>query len=77
MDFGFSNIEITNFRGIDHLEIGGLAPVNVFVGANNVGKTSVLEAVFVLSGLSNPQMPTRVNYLRSVLQDSVDSSTTL
>ena len=74
MDFGFSNIEITNFRGIDHLEIGGLAPVNVFVGANNVGKTSVLEAVFMLSGLSNPQMPTRVNYLRSVLQDSVDSA---
>ena len=74
MDFGFSNIEITNFRGIDYLEIGGLAPVNVFVGANNVGKTSVLEAVFMLSGLSNPQMPTRVNYLRSVLQESVDSA---
>lgn len=65
MAFRFNNIEISNFRGIDHLEINGFKNLNVFVGANNVGKTSVLEAIFMLSGMSNPLMPTRINSLRA------------
>ena len=74
MSSGFRNIEISCFRGIDHLNIDGLARVNVFVGANNVGKTSILEAVFMLSGMSNPLMPTRVNYWRNVTAGTVDGA---
>ena len=44
-------LEIENFRGLDKLTIDGLARVNVFVGANNVGKSSVLEAVYLLHEL--------------------------
>jgi AAA15 family ATPase/GTPase len=39
------------FRGLQELKIGGLSQVNLFVGANNSGKTSVLEA---LSIFANP-----------------------
>ena len=74
MSSGFSNIEISCFRGIDHLNIDGLARVNVFVGANNVGKTSILEAAFMLVGMSNPLMPTRVNYWRAVTAGTVDGA---
>jgi ABC-type cobalamin/Fe3+-siderophores transport system ATPase subunit len=38
-------LEIENFRGLDKLCLDGLARINVLVGANNVGKTSVLEAM--------------------------------
>ena len=41
-------LEIENFRGLDKLTVDGLARVNVFVGANNVGKTSLLEAILLL-----------------------------
>lgn len=44
-------LEIENFRGLDRLVVDGLRRVNVFVGANNVGKTSVLEAIYLLQEL--------------------------
>ena len=36
---------IGRYRGIEDLEIKDLANVNIFVGPNNCGKTSILEAV--------------------------------
>ena len=40
---GFKNIDIKNFRGIEHLKIDDFARVNVFLGQNNSGKSSVLN----------------------------------
>ena len=34
---GFKNIEISNFRGIDHLKIDDFSRVNVFLGQNSSG----------------------------------------
>ena len=62
---GFKNIQINNFRGIDHLEIDDFSRVNVFLGQNGSGKTSVLEAILILAGMSNPGLPQSVNILRS------------
>lgn len=70
----FYDIEICNFRGIDHLKVDGLTSVNVLVGANNAGKTSVLEAIFMLSGMSNPWVPTRANYLRNSQLATIDGT---
>ena len=39
------SLEISAYRGIKNLEIDGLSDVNIFVGDNNTGKTSVLEAI--------------------------------
>ena len=39
------SIHIQNFRGIRDLTIGDFSAVNVFVGTNGCGKTSVLEAI--------------------------------
>lgn len=41
-------LEITNFRGFSHLELKGLKRVNLVVGENNAGKTSLLEAILIL-----------------------------
>jgi AAA15 family ATPase/GTPase len=40
-----SDIEINNFRKFEKLEINNLGLVNLIVGDNNVGKTSLLEAL--------------------------------
>lgn len=40
-----SDIKISNFRGIGDLELTGLKRVNLIIGGNNVGKTSLLEAI--------------------------------
>lgn len=38
-------LKINSFRGIENLEIDDLGAVNIIVGDNNAGKTSVLEAI--------------------------------
>ncbi len=62
---GFKNIEIKNFRGIDHLKIDDFSRVNVFLGQNSSGKSTVLESLMLLMGMSNPDLPQMINFLRS------------
>ena len=62
---GYKNIEINNFRGIDHLKIDDLSRVNVFLGQNNSGKSSVLETIYLITGMSNPDMPQNLNRIRT------------
>ena len=62
----FRDITIKNFRGIDDLEIKDFASINIFVGKNNVGKTSILEAIFLLSGMSNLPLALQINGRRGV-----------
>ena len=54
---GLEKLYIDNFRGIRDLYLEHLCPINLIVGNNNCGKTSVLEAVeflrFYNSGLIN------------------------
>ncbi len=44
---------ISNYRGFDKLELTGLGRINLLVGLNNSGKTSVLEAVGLLASGAN------------------------
>lgn len=62
----YEKLEIENFRGIKSLEIDDLARVNLFVGRNNCGKTSVLEAAFLLTGMSNPTLIPRIENFRGL-----------
>ncbi len=43
------NINIEGYRGFDRLAIEGLKRVNLFVGRNNSGKSSVLEAAQIIA----------------------------
>lgn len=59
-------LTIKNFRGFDKLEIDGFSKINLFVGKNNSGKTSVLEAIFLVIGMSNPVLPNTINQIRGL-----------
>ena len=48
------NITIRNYRGIRYAEVSDMARVNVFLGNNNCGKSSVLESVLMLLGANSP-----------------------
>lgn len=45
----FSSISIDRFRGIDGLAIENPRRINLIVGRNNTGKTSLLEAIYLLA----------------------------
>ena len=61
----FSTLKIERFRGIKYARIDNLRKINLFFGKNNCGKSSLLDAVFLIAGLSNPKLPLNVNILRN------------
>src|SRR5262249_19976374 len=50
------SIHIQNFRGLRDLRIDDLGRINLIVGANNVGKTSLLEALWLFQDAGNPSL---------------------
>ena len=68
----WGNLEIRGFRGLERLELSRLGSFNVLLGVNDVGKTSVLEAIFLLSGLGSIGLPIRVQHFRNYLVEDVD-----
>ncbi len=60
------NIIIKGLRGLSEIKIEDLQQVNLFVGKNNCGKTSVLEGLFMITGISNPKIPIALNEFRNI-----------
>lgn len=53
IDTQFSEINVSKFRGISDLHLKNLRRINLFVGANNSGKTTLLEAIYLLTQLND------------------------
>ncbi|MBN2375364.1 MAG: AAA family ATPase [Sedimentisphaerales bacterium] len=49
-----TSLHLENYRAFSNLKIDDLSHVNIFVGKNNCGKTSILEAVEMLLTGSDP-----------------------
>ena len=49
-----SSLKVEGFRGLKQFEMGQLGRINLLVGANNCGKTSVLEAIYLLAAGGDP-----------------------
>jgi predicted ATPase len=61
---GITSLEVENFRCFKKLSVAGLTPVTLFVGANNAGKTAVLEAVEAVVSSDNPFLLYRSSFER-------------
>ncbi len=64
--FRYASFEITNFRCFQDFRIGPLSRVNLITGINNVGKTSLLEALFLHIGSVNPSLAVLINLWRGL-----------
>ena len=60
----YKEFTIQDFRAIKHLTIEDCQQVNLLVGKNNCGKTTILESLFLLTGAANPGLPPRINAFR-------------
>lgn len=58
------SIELEDYRGFRQYRLGALSRVNLLVGKNNCGKTSVLEAVHVLASGGDIGVLTRIAWQR-------------
>ena len=51
-----TSLRIRNFRCFHDIDVTGLAPITLFGGKNNSGKSAILEAVFLHFGYRNPNI---------------------
>jgi predicted ATPase len=63
------NLEISKFRGFRHLRIDQLGRVNLIVGQNSIGKTSLLEALRLYASRGSPQLILSVLRSRNEITD--------
>ncbi len=57
---------IKNFRCFDELTIEPLEKINLIAGKNNVGKTALLEGMFLFAGATNPKLAMNINLFRGI-----------
>ena len=50
----YSSLRINGYRGLDSFRLEGLGRINLLVGTNNSGKTSILECIELLRSAGNP-----------------------
>ncbi|HVU65784.1 MAG TPA: AAA family ATPase [Ktedonobacteraceae bacterium] len=62
------SLEIQNFRGFRHLQIEKLGRVNLIVGKNNIGKSSLLEALELYARPGYPELIGRFSRSRNELR---------
>jgi len=62
----FCDLSVHGFRAFGDFCVSGFRAVNLFVGRNNVGKTSLLEAIWCLSGPQNSMLPLKINLMRGL-----------
>lgn len=66
----YRSFTIKNFRCFDELTVEGMGRINLIAGKNNVGKTALLEALWVHSGGANPNYGHRLDILRGIEPDT-------
>ncbi|MYC28486.1 MAG: AAA family ATPase [Chloroflexi bacterium] len=68
----YRSFSIKNFRCFDELTVEGMGRINLIAGKNNVGKTALLEALWVHSGEVNPNLAVRVEAFRGLEQQTLE-----
>jgi hypothetical protein len=58
------SLQIKNFRCFPELTVSSIGRVNLIAGVNNVGKTALLEAIYLLGSPNLPAWPPPLNFLR-------------
>ncbi|HEU0073695.1 MAG TPA: AAA family ATPase [Dehalococcoidia bacterium] len=71
----YKSISIKNFRGLGDLRFDDLAQINLIAGQNDVGKTSLLEALWIAGGAYNPSLALRINSFRGLERVRLPSGT--
>lgn len=62
----YRSFTVKNYRGFEDLTVNSLKRINLIAGKNNVGKTALLEALWIHHGAVNPDLGLRVDTFRGV-----------
>ena len=69
----YRSFTIKNFRCFDELTVEGMGRINLIAGKNNVGKTALLEALWVHHGAVNPNLGLMADAFRGLHQNALEN----
>ena len=58
-------LRVRNFRGFENLGVDRLRRINLVAGRNDTGKSTLLEAIFLLGSAANPRLAVNSYVVRS------------
>lgn len=58
------SMRLRNFRGFEDIELSNMCPITLISGKNNVGKSAILEAVFLFFDHKAPDSFEKINIFR-------------
>lgn len=58
------NLSIRNFRCLQDFNLKRTTNINIISSKNNIGKTTLLEGIFLLFGFNNPDIFLKINSIR-------------
>ncbi len=61
-----TSFNIKNFRCFKDFSLSPLERINLITGMNNVGKTALLEGMFLFAGATNPNLAMIINAFRGI-----------
>lgn len=67
------NIDIRNFRVFDHLKVDDFGQINIILGKNNSGKTTLMEAILLAVSSTYPTTLFNLNQIREIRERSLSS----
>lgn len=70
----FTEIDIHQFRGFRELKFTGMSRFNLLVGANNSGKTSALEAMYLFTQLNDINQCIEIEKLRGKVNGRISKN---
>lgn len=62
----YKSVKINNFKGFKEFELDNIDRINLIAGLNNVGKTALLEAIFLHCGAYNPSLTLSIDKFRGI-----------
>lgn len=62
-----TKLNIKNMRGLNQLSLENINQLTLFSGENNVGKSTLLESIFILLACYNPDLFIKINAIRGLL----------
>lgn len=68
----FNSLRIKNFRCFQDINLTSLKRINLIAGKNNVGKTALLEAIFLHLGPNNPDLLFKIDFFRGITSFALD-----
>ena len=66
------SLKIENFRGIKKFELNDLGKINIFLGRNSVSKTSILEAIWLNTGMRSVNNIQAIDTFRNIHYKNID-----